>query len=163
MVLRRTGRRERGRDRDLAARARAQGRPALATRLAEAALAASPARADDLKAGHRDAAAHAAALAGSGGGKDDPPPDEAERADFRRLALGWLKADLAARSKRLEADPKAGPDIRKSLDAWRQDPDLAGVRDAGALEKLPEAERPAWRTLWAEVDGLLKKAEIGHP
>ena len=40
---------------------------------------------------------------------------------------------------------------------WRADSDLAGVRDAGALAKLPESERVAWRSLWAEVDALLAK------
>ena len=107
--------------------------PALATRLTEVALTASPAQAEDLRAGHRAAAARAAALAGSGGGKDDPPPDDAARAELRRLAFGWLKADLAARSRVLRAEPKSGPDVRKALDGWRQDPDLAGVRDSGAL------------------------------
>jgi hypothetical protein len=38
------------------------------------------------------------------------------------------------------------------------DPDLAGVRDLGALAKLPEAERTEWATLWGEVGGLLAKA-----
>jgi hypothetical protein len=43
------------------------------------------------------------------------------------------------------------------LTHWRADPDLAGVRDKPALDKLPDAERMAWRKLWAEVDGLLKR------
>ena len=34
------------------------------------------------------------------------------------------------------------------------DPDLAGVRDKEALEKLPEAERKAWARLWVEVEAL---------
>ncbi len=144
---------------DLAARARERGRPALAARLYEVALIASPARADDLDAGHRSAAARVAALAGSGGGQDDPRPDDGERAELRRLALDWLKADLAARSKRLKADPKAGPDVRKALQTWREEIDLAGVRDPGALDKRPESERKDWQALWAEVDALLKKAE----
>jgi hypothetical protein len=142
---------------DLAARARKQGRPALAARLYEVVLAASPARAADLKAGHRHAAACAAALAGSGGGKDDPRPDDAERVGLRRLALGWLKADLSAWSKRLKTDPKAGPDVRRALRTWREDTDLAGVRDPAALAKLPEPERKGWQSLWADVDALIKK------
>ena len=56
-----------------------------------------PSRADDLKAGNRDLHACAAALAGCGRGEDDPKPDDAERAELRKLALGWLSADLAAR------------------------------------------------------------------
>ena len=46
----------------------------------------------------------------------------------------------------------------QTLQHWKVDPDLAGVRDAAALAKLPEAERKEWRTLWAEVDRLLKRA-----
>jgi hypothetical protein len=42
---------------------------------------------------------------------------------------------------------------------WQQDSDLAGVRDAAALEKLPAEERAACAKLWADVAALLKKAE----
>jgi hypothetical protein len=44
------------------------------------------------------------------------------------------------------------------LKHWQEDSDLAGVRDKEALEKLPEGEREAWRTLWAEVEALRQKA-----
>ena len=40
---------------------------------------------------------------------------------------------------------------------WKADADLAGVRDADALAKLPEPERAEWITLWDEVDALLAK------
>ena len=46
----------------------------------------------------------------------------------------------------------------KVLAHWREDDDLAGVRDADALMKLPDAERDAWRQLWADLDALLPKA-----
>ena len=101
----------------------------------------------------------AAALAGSGGGEDVLRPDEAERDGFRCLALGWLKADLAAWSRRQKADPKAGPDVLKALRTWREEGDLAGVREADALAKLPEAEHDDCRKLWADVDALLTKAQ----
>ena len=42
---------------------------------------------------------------------------------------------------------------------WQQDSDLAGVRDAAALEKLPAEERAACEKLWADVAALLKKVE----
>ena len=45
--------------------------------------------------------------------------------------------------------------------AVRKDPDLAGIRDEAALVKLPEEEQKAFRTLWAEVEALLKKASGG--
>jgi hypothetical protein len=46
----------------------------------------------------------------------------------------------------------------RGIEHWRADPNLAGVRDADALSKLPESERGAWRSLWAEVEALLAKA-----
>jgi hypothetical protein len=49
--------------------------------------------------------------------------------------------------------------VLKALRHWKQDADLAGVRDKEALEKLPEAERTEWRKLWAEVDELIAKAD----
>jgi hypothetical protein len=42
---------------------------------------------------------------------------------------------------------------------WQEDTDLAGVRDAAALAKLPAKERAAFTTLWADVAALLNKAE----
>ena len=42
---------------------------------------------------------------------------------------------------------------------WQEDADLAGVRDADALAKLPPDEQDAWRKLWADVDAVLKKAQ----
>jgi hypothetical protein len=48
--------------------------------------------------------------------------------------------------------------VQETLRHWQQDSDLAGVRDKGALAKLPAAERDAWRKLWADVDALLKRA-----
>ena len=40
----------------------------------------------------------------------------------------------------------------------RANPDLAGVRDAAALEKLPPAERAEWGRLWDGVAGLVRVA-----
>src|SRR5262249_12828209 len=65
------------------------------------ALQAQPALAVDLRQGHRYNAACASALAGTGRGKDAPPPDDAAKSGLRKQALAWLKADLAAWSKRL--------------------------------------------------------------
>ena len=42
---------------------------------------------------------------------------------------------------------------------WQEDSDLVSVRDAAALDNLPEAERAEWKKLWADVAELLKKAE----
>jgi hypothetical protein len=44
------------------------------------------------------------------------------------------------------------------LEHWQKDADLASVRDAESLNKLPDHERDAWRRLWADVDALRRKA-----
>jgi hypothetical protein len=44
-----------------------------------------------------------------------------------------------------------------ALRHWKEAPDLAGVRDADALDKLPQREHDDWRKLWADVDALLQK------
>ena len=64
-------------------------------------------------------------------------------------------ADLAAWERRRQDDPKAGPVIQKALQRWQEDADLAAVRDADALEKLPEAERQMWGKMWTDVGALL--------
>jgi hypothetical protein len=53
-------------------------------------------------------------------------------------------------------DDKGVQAVPGTLRHWREDPDLAGVRDADALDKLPEGERGEWRKLWADVDALLQ-------
>jgi serine/threonine-protein kinase len=149
---------------DLAARALADDHPALAARIYEVVLAASRSRAGDLKAGYRYSAARAAARAGYGRSKDDPPPTEAERADLRKQALEWLRADMAAWGRLLEAgDAKVRADVAPALRRWQKDPDLASVRDPEALTKMQSREQEAWRDLWREVDTLLKKAQGNHP
>ena len=108
---------------------------------------------------HRYNAACAAALAGCGQGKDDPPLDDAARTRWRKQAIDWLKADLAAWSKILESGPpQARPFIAQTLQHWKADPDLAGLRDPAALDKLPEDEQNACRALWKDVDALLARA-----
>jgi tetratricopeptide (TPR) repeat protein len=115
--------------------------------------------AGDMLLQHRYNAACAAALAGCGQGKDNPPPDEPAKARWRKQAIDWLKANLAAWSKILkEGPPQARQSIPETLQHWKTDPDLAGLRDPEALKRLPETEQKVCRALWAEVDGLLAKA-----
>ncbi len=125
---------------------------------------ADPKLADDMQAQNRYNAACAAALAGSGQGKDDPPLDGPTQARWRKQAIDWLRADLAAWSKLLEKDPPAArQSIAQTPQHWKADADLAGLREAAALAKLPEAEQKACRSLWAEVDTLLNKARQARP
>ena len=96
-----------------------------------------------------------------GQGQGDPPPDDAAKARLRQQALDWLKAELATWTKLLESGPpQARQAIVQTLDHWKQDADLAGIREAEALAKLPAEEQKAWRTLWSDVESLLKRTAI---
>jgi eukaryotic-like serine/threonine-protein kinase len=125
-----------------------------------AAFAADPKLADDLKAGHRYNAACFASLAAAGEGEDAAKLDDKERRRLRQQALDWLKADLAARGNRLDSGtPQARHAVVQTLRHWQQDTDLAGIRDAAALARLPADQQKAFTQLWADVAALLKKAE----
>jgi hypothetical protein len=114
---------------------------------------------DDRQARHRYNAACAAALAGCGLGKDEPPPSGEQKTKLRRQALDWLTAELGTWAKLLEtANKDQRGFIAKTLEHWREDTDLAGIREDAGLAKLPERESVAFRKLWADVDALLKKA-----
>ena len=122
------------------------------------ALADDPKLGDDRMAQHRYNAACSAAMAGVGQGIDDPKPDDAARAKLRDQAKGSLRAELSAWEKvAMTAEPGNKELVVKTLQHWKTDADLAGVRDADALAKLPEPERAEWLTLWADVDALLAK------
>jgi serine/threonine-protein kinase len=132
-----------------------KGRYAAAARLYADAFAAAP----RLAAAHRYNAACSAALAAAGRGEDTSALTEGERDGLRRQALAWLRADLEARAKALDAgDASAREAVRQALAHWKEDADLAGLHDADAVDKLPEDDREACRRLWAGVDALLEKA-----
>ncbi len=123
-----------------------QGLYMAAARFWAEALKADPKLGDDRQAGHRYNAACAAALAAAGQGTDDPKPDDAAWAGLRGQALGWLRAERAAWAKLLDAGgSQSRLLVQQTLQHWQADSDLAGVRDAEALAKLPESERGAWR------------------
>jgi tetratricopeptide (TPR) repeat protein/serine/threonine protein kinase len=133
---------------------------ATAARFSADALAADPKLAADLKAGHRYNAACYAVLGASGQGGDADKLNDKEKVRLRKLALDWLRADLAARTKQLEGGlPADRAEGRRQLLHWQEDSDLAGIRDKAALEKLPPDEQKAFTQLWADVAALLKKAE----
>jgi tetratricopeptide (TPR) repeat protein len=132
---------------DLARLCRDCGRPYAAARLYAAAFAARPGLADDLGSHNRYDAACAAARAAADPGAGQARLGEAERAGLRRQALGWLRADLALRTRPRVGGKPAG----EAPTTWRTDAALAGVRDRAALEKLPDGERPERKRLWADV------------
>jgi hypothetical protein len=72
--------------------------------------------------------------------------------------LDWLRADLTAWSKQVEkGTPQEREAARKTLRHWQHDTDLVTLRDAAALDKLPETERADCHKLWHDVAALLKK------
>jgi hypothetical protein len=135
------------------------GRFATATRLHVEALRADPKLGDDRQNWLRYNAACTAALAAAGAGKDEPQLDDVAKEKLRGQALGWLKAELAAWTKLRESGPsQERAVIVQRMIHWKQDTDLAGIRDADALAKLPGEEQKVWQALWADVDALLKRA-----
>ena len=130
---------------------------ATAARLYAAALAATPQLTEDLRAGHRFNAARAAALAGGGQGDDVAGLGGPER-KRRAQARNWLRLDLAAWDTKVatgtEADRIEG---RKTLAPWRDDPDLAGLRDPAALGQLRPDERRECGKLWGEFDAFIHR------
>jgi tetratricopeptide (TPR) repeat protein len=120
-------------------------------RLYAAAFASDPRAAS---AGRLWNAACPAALAGCGQGDDAAMLNAKERGHYRGQALAWLKASLALWAKEGNSEV-----VKAVVSTWQKVPDLAGVREPSALEKLPEGERREWQRFWAEVDGLLRRAE----
>jgi hypothetical protein len=135
-----------------------------------AALETDPRLANDRQAQHRYNAACAAALAAASltgppdrketSGRTEKTLSDADRAKFRNQARAWLEAELKAWSGLLESAKghKQRQAIAGTLEHWREDTDLASIRDKHALDSLPEGERAMWKTLWADLDRLLKKA-----
>jgi serine/threonine-protein kinase len=125
------------------------------------AFTADPKLAEDLKAHYRYDAARSAALAATGQGEGAAKLDDTEKARLRNQALDWLRADLALRIKQLESgQPADRAAVQRALQLWQQDSDLAGLRDAAALVKLPAEDRVACEKLWADVVAVLTKAEV---
>src|SRR5262249_9666123 len=133
-----------------------KGLHAAAARLYADAFAARPELAGDPGNGPRYQAACSAALAGCGKGEDAAGLDDRERARLRQQARAGLQADRALVGGQADSEAKARQAAAQTLRHWQTGPDLAGVREAEALARLPEAERPAWGKFWEEVKMLLE-------
>jgi tetratricopeptide (TPR) repeat protein len=131
-----------------------------AARFSSEAFAEQPALANTLQA-HRYNAACSAALAAAGKGMDAPAEKDAEeRMRLRRHALKWLQAELASWTEVVDWGTAPQPaQVQKALAHWQSDSDLAGVRDAVALARLPATERAAWEKFWADVAVVLKRIQ----
>jgi serine/threonine-protein kinase len=116
-------------------------------------------RVEELAASCRYPAARCAALAGCGRGKGTAKLSATERAHWRRQARAWLRADLAVWSKTLDSGSRAvRVHVRKLLAQWQADPELAGLREPGALDRLPADERQESHALWKEVAAVLRRS-----
>jgi serine/threonine-protein kinase len=93
------------------------------------------------------AAARAAVRAAASQVPEEERFGEPERAERRRQALAWLRADLELTTK-LIGDGKLPA---HSLVTWQTDPALASVRNPAALAMLSEAERESWQRFWTDV------------
>jgi hypothetical protein len=144
---------------ELARMSKNNERHASAVRLYHRAFQGQPGLAEDQARQHRYNAACSASLAAAGQGEESAKLDDKQRARWRRQAVAWLKADLAAWAKELaSAKPQAGAIVPQTLSHWQKDADLAGIRDKEAVTKLPAEEQAACHSLWADVAALLKKA-----
>ncbi len=130
-----------------------------AARFYAAAFEADAALAGDLVQLNRYLAAWCAVLAATGKDEGTKPVDEPARVRLRNQALGWLRAALAAWAKRLDGNkPEDRTSVELQMQHWQKNADLAAMRDADGLAKLPKVERDDWRKLWQEVEILHQQA-----
>jgi serine/threonine protein kinase/Flp pilus assembly protein TadD len=138
-----------------------KGHNAAGVRLYQAAFASQPALAEDVRSQRRYSAACLAARAGTGQGEDAGTLKKSQHAELRKLALDWLRADLAGWTKLLDSGQSNERSlVQKTFRHWQRDPDLAALRDDAALAKLPEQEQMSWRQFWADVAGTLKSLSV---
>jgi serine/threonine-protein kinase len=137
-----------------------KGLHATAAQLYTQCFAAEPWLVNDLKPGTRYLAARAAAQAGCGRGSDASGVNPTKQARLRTQALAWLRADLAARVRWLDSPSAAHrEEVRKALTQWKEEPDLACVRDSAELDNLAPEEREQFLALWAEVAAVLARTK----
>jgi serine/threonine protein kinase/tetratricopeptide (TPR) repeat protein len=105
--------------------------------------------AEDPRNNFRNNAACYSLRCADGKGVNAPPP--AERPAYRKQALEFFTADLAALRK-LAATDRVFVHARMQL--WLGDEDAASVQDPMALKRLPADERDAWTKLWADFRDL---------
>ncbi len=107
--------------------------------------------------GGRYHAAGSAARAGTGQGLDAKNVSDAQRQRWRQSSLVWMREELAALKKQLEAGKVEM--VRQELRHWRRNPDFEKVRQARSLIELGREERSSWSELWIAAGQLLHRAD----
>ncbi len=135
-----------------------KGLKAAALRFWTEALKEDPKLGEDRKPQHRYNAACMALLVASGQSKDATALNDMAKAELRRRAFDWLRAELAAWNKLFESgSAEDRSQVLTVLRWWPRDVDLVSIREALALAKLPEGERKDWESLWKDYDALMRK------
>jgi hypothetical protein len=62
--------------------------------------------------------------------------------------------------KKLDSNPAANRLVRMTLMHWRADPDLAGLREPSALNKLSTDESKECLALWKEAEDVVRRAQL---
>jgi serine/threonine-protein kinase len=120
-------------------------------------------RIEELAAECRYPAARSAALAGCGIGADRANLGETERLRLRKQARAWLQADLAMWTNELDRGSRSVRIlVKKMLTRWQADPDLAGLREPSALDKLSTDERRECLALWNDVGAVLNRTHFAR-
>lgn len=104
----------------------------------------------ELAAQFRRFAVIPAAMAGCGIGKDAPTLVGTDRERWLARARQWVREELAAATAASGAEQTRAR-ARMTLAAWLAASDLACVRDAAALSRLPTAEQQEWKELWEQA------------
>ena len=77
------------------------------------------------------------------------------------LTREWFSV-VASNAQLKDATAESRATALRTLQHWQRDPDLAGVRDAEALAKLPETERDEWGSLWLDVVRLMSDSQTAE-
>jgi hypothetical protein len=113
---------------------------------------------NELDQRYRFRAAAVAILALQGKGSDAGNLSAEECYYLSQLARIWLRGELAMMADALR---KNGDMERKSVEdrlaSWRQDPELASVREDKSLAVFPDEERAEWQRFWSDVESLRKQ------
>ena len=130
-------------------------------RLIEQAFQETPQRLQDSKQSWRYTAACSALLTANGDGRDAEDINQETRSRWRRQALSWLRAELEARSQRLNQDSSASRiKTIKVVQTCLHDKHLESIRGLQSVQKLPAAEQRMCRELWRDILTLLRRAQL---